>query len=98
MADKIIVQFTPQRRGFNFAVHPTSRRRLDEIGGVAPAASNVFIGRDDDTDPDELEIPAVERQVVELLTGVSAGNLLEVFDAIEFRRMPEGETEHVLRA
>ena len=94
MADEFVVEFTPQRGGTNFVLHPASRKMLEEIPGSQPAGLSIFIRQKRGEDPESLSLSFVERQIVELLTGLSIDDLLQHVDTIEFHRMPTGHTEH----
>jgi hypothetical protein len=98
MADTIIIQITPQRRGFNFALDPRSQKLLEDLPGADPSKSNVFIGLDTNEALEDFSFASVETQVVILLTGLSPDGLLEHVEAVEFQRMPSGDTELTIRA
>lgn len=98
MSESIVIQFTRQRRGLNFVLHPSSRRRLveePERGG--PPAQNVFVGRGAKERAEDFPLEAVREQVVGLLTGASMGELLAHHGTVEFQEMPSGEVAHVVR-
>jgi hypothetical protein len=94
MADKVIIQVTPQRRGFNFSLEPRSENLLDDLPGADPSNSNVFIGRDTKEAFEQFSFGSVQNEVITLLTGLSPDRLLEHVDSVEFQRMPSGDTEH----
>lgn len=97
MEEKVVIQITPQRRGLNFALHPRTQQRLNELPEADPSRANIFIGFEEKEAFDQFAIDTFENQVIILLTGLTAERLLEEFDAIEFQRMPSGNTEHTIR-
>jgi hypothetical protein len=94
MAGEIVIQVTPQRRGFNFALDPRSEKLLESLGDANPSNDNIFVGRDNKEAFEEFSFASFENEIVTLLTGLTSEQLLEHVDVIEFQLMPSGDTEH----
>ena len=94
MASEIVIQVTSQRRGYNFALDPPSKKLLSSLGDADLSNENFFIGRDDREAFEEFCLASFENEIVTLLTGLTSEQLLEHVDVIEFQLMPSGDTEH----